>query len=294
MPNLKDIRNRIASVKSTRQITSAMKMVAAARLRKAQDAIIQLRPYANKLQDILSDLSRSIEVTEENPYAQKREENKILIVAFTSNKGLCGGFNLNVVKTVIQLLHTKYNEQYKKGNVEIYCIGKKGRDLLKFKGYEVHFLETEIFNQLYFKNVTALAKSFMDKFVNKDYDMIELVYNQFKNAAFQILTTEQFLPISDNEPGEEHRIEDIDYIFEPSKQYIYEELIPKFLRIQFYKCILDSSTSEQGARMTAMHKATDNATDLIRDLTLQYNKARQATITREIIEIVSGAEALKF
>ncbi len=293
MPNLKDIRNRISSVRSTRQITSAMKMVAAARLRKAQDAIIQLRPYANKLHNVLSDLSLSIEVSEENPYAQIREENKILIVAFTSNKGLCGGFNLNVVKTVIQLLHTKYKEQYQEGNVKIFCIGKKGRDLLKFKGYEVHSTETEIFNQLNFKNVAVLAKSLIDRFANKDYDVIELVYNQFKNAVIQILTTEQFLPICYDEPNEEHRINDVDYIFEPSKQYIYEELIPKFLRIQFYKCMLDSSTSEQGARMTAMHKATDNATELIRDLTLQYNKARQATITREIIEIVSGAEALK-
>lgn len=293
MPNLKDIRNRISTVKSTRQITSAMKMVAAAKLRKTQDAIITLRPYANKLQEILSILNQQTEDNIDNLYARQGEVKKVLVVALTSNKGLCGGFNSNIVKSVINLLNGKYTEQYKEGNVDIFAIGRKGRDLLKFKGYEAKFSEIDIFDKLTFDNVSEIAENLMSGFVNKNYDVIELVYNQFKNAAVQILTNEQFLPFKPKGSEEETMDEAWDYIFEPTKEYLVEEIIPKSLKIQFYKCLLDSNTSEHGARMTAMHQATDNATELIKDLTLQYNKARQATITREIIEIVSGAEALK-
>lgn len=292
MSGLKEIRTRIASVKSTRQITSAMKMVAAARLRKAQDAIIQLRPYADKLQEVLSNLSSSTEVSENNVYSHQREINKVLIIAVTSNKGLCGAFNSNVVKSTINLIQTKYSNLYQEGNVDIFTIGKKGHDFLKSKNYKIINSNTEIFNNLNFENVAPIAESVMQSFATGEYDIIELVYNQFKNAAVQILTQEQFLPIVPS-ANEEDASASFDYILEPSKEYIIEKLIPKSLRIQFYKCLLDSNTSEYGARMTSMHQATDNATELIKDLTLTYNKARQASITREIIEIVSGAEALK-
>jgi len=295
MANLKEVRIRIASVKSTKQITSAMKMVAAARLRKAQNAILTLRPYAAKLHEIMQDVGGNLENSGENPFTMAREANKVLVVAVTSNRGLCGGFNINVVKRVIQMLNGDLSRQYKSGQVDLFCIGKKGADLLKSREYPIKDVETEIFNKLAFEFVTPIAEKFMQEYLAGDYDKIILVYNQFKNAAVQLLQTEQFLPIADTEKTfvEEKATTQVNYIFEPGKQEILTELIPKTLKIQLYKALLDSLAAEHGARMTAMHKATDNATELIKDLKLKYNKARQAAITNEILEIVSGAEALK-
>jgi len=295
MANLKEIRTRIASVKSTKQITSAMKMVAAARLRKAQNAILTMRPYAAKLQEIMQDVGASLEASGDNVFTTSREANKVLVVAITSNRGLCGGFNINVVKRAIELMDTELASQYKSGRVELFCIGKKGADLLKTREFPIREIETDIFNHLDFESVTPLAEKLMDEYKMGDYDKIILIYNQFKNAAVQILQTEQFLPIADTEthPAGKAELKKVDYIFEPGKEEILTELIPKTLKIQLYKALLDSLAAEHGARMTAMHKATDNATELIKDLNLTYNKARQAAITNEILEIVSGAEALR-
>lgn len=293
MANLKEIRTRISSVKSTRQITSAMKMVSAAKLRRAQDAIIQMRPYADKLFEILGNLSKSLSSDTDNIYGQVRPAEKILLVAITSNKGLCGAFNANVVKKIKELTQTEYKSQYSSGNLDIITIGKKGFDGLKGGLYNITGKYDEIFDQLTFENALGLVDPIMKSFVEMNYDRIILVYNQFKNAAVQILVDEQFLPIinvaADEDPFETH----LEYIFEPSKEKIVEDLIPKSLKIQFFRALLDSHASEHGARMTAMHKATDNATDLIKELQLEYNKARQSAITNEILEIVGGAEALK-
>lgn len=293
MPNLKEIRTRIQSVKSTRQITSAMKMVSAAKLRKAQDVIIQMRPYANKLHEILEDLSSSLGTEKENVYASEREIKRVLLVVITSNRGLCGAFNSNVVKKAIQLSEETYKMQKASKNLEIYTIGKKGADLLKAKKYNVARSFNDLFDQLSYENVAPLASEIMADFVKGKFDKIELIYNQFRNAATQDLVNEQFLPVAKEEKPEERLETHSDYILEPSKEEIVRELIPKSLKIQFYKALLDSHASEHGARMTAMHKATDNATELINELLLHYNKARQAAITNEILEIVSGAEALK-
>ena len=295
MANLKEIRTRISSVQSTMQITSAMKMVAAAKLRKAQNAVTVMRPYAAKLQEIMQDLSASLEGSNENVYSTDREPQKVLLVAITSNRGLCGAFNINVVKQVIKLTETDYAAQMKKGNVDFYCIGKKGADTLKAKGFRITGMEAAIFDHLKFENATPLAENLMEQFVKGDYDRIVLIYNRFKNAAVQILQTEQFLPVTE-QAGEktatkEHR--HVDYIFEPGKEEIITELIPKTLKVQFYKALLDSFAAEHGARMTAMHQATDNATELLKNLKLTYNKARQASITNEILEIAGAAEALK-
>jgi len=290
MAGLKEIRTRIASVKTTKQVTSAMKLVSAAKLKRAQDAILQIRPYANKLHEILTSLSASLKNTEDSVYTQARTPETILVILIASNRGLCGGFNTNISKKAMELVKTKYSRQQLMGNVDFLCIGKQGERQLKHMGMKVVAYEHELFNELTFENVSRVASEVMTAFATKHYDRIELVYNQFKNAAVQILTTEQFLPVEINE--EEHS-ENIDFIYEPSKEYIIRELIPRSLKIQFYKAMLDSHAAEHGARMTAMHQATDNATELIGDLTLQYNKARQASITNEILEIVSGAEALK-
>lgn len=293
MASLKEIRVRISSVSSTKQITSAMKMVSAARLRKAQDAIIQMRPYANKLQEILADLSANIDQQDENPYGQQREPQKVLLVAISSNRGLCGGFNSAVSKKILNLIENEYAQQYQAGNVDIITFGKKAGDLLKFKKMKIKASYPEIYENLQFDNVAPFAELLMQSFVSKEYDRIDLIYNQFKNAASQILAQEQFLPIvlKEQKKTKGANIRK-DYIFEPSKDFIVNELIPKSLKIQFYKAMLDSNASEHGARMTAMHKATDNATELIRELKLHYNKARQAAITSEILEVVGGAEAL--
>ncbi len=293
MANLKAIRLRITSVKSTRQITSAMKMVAAAKLRKAQDKIVRLRPYANKLHEILVNLSQSLADAEvENIYNRTSAPEKILIVVITSNRGLCGAFNSNVIKEVRRIVADKYFEQYKKGNVTFLTIGKKGYDTLRKLKFKIAQEKNELLNDLTFENVMEVAEGVMQGFVEGEYDRVELVYNHFKNAAVQLLTTERFLPVESASSQEKKKLPG-DYIYEPDKESIIRELIPKSLKIQFYKAVLDSFVAENGARMTAMHKATDNASDMIRELTLQYNKARQASITGQILEVVSGAEALK-
>ncbi len=293
MANLKAIRIRISSVKSTRQITSAMKMVSAAKLRKAQDKIVRLRPYANKLHEILVGLTQSLGDSElDNVYGRISSPEKILIVVVTSNRGLCGAFNTNVIKEVRKLISEKYYDQYNKGNLTLLTIGKKGFDY--FRKQKVNMLpeQNNLLHDLTFDNVARVAEEVMISFTSGEFDRVELVYNQFKNAAVQNLTNESFLPVEAVQPGKA-KLNPIDYIYEPNKEDIVKELIPKSLKIQFYKAVLDSFVAEHGARMTAMHKATDNATNLIQDLTLQYNKARQATITNQILEVVSGSEALR-
>lgn len=285
MANLKEIRNRITSVSSTMQITSAMKMVSAAKLKKAQDAITAMRPYAEKLTELLQNLSSTLDGEVGGAYTKQREINKVLVVAITSNRGLCGAFNTNVIKQAKVLV-----ESYPGKQVDIFAIGKKGNDILT-KTSTVIDNQSAIYDNLTFDNVATIAQALTDKFVSGDYDKIEVVYNQFKNAATQIVQTEQFLPLAAIKSDK--AVASGDYIFEPSKEEIVETLIPKMLKTQLYKSIRDSFASEHGARMTAMHKATDNATDLRNQLKLTYNKARQAAITNEILEIVGGAEALK-
>jgi F-type H+-transporting ATPase subunit gamma len=290
MASLKDIRTRIASVKSTKQITNAMKMVAASKLRKAQNAITQLRPYSNKLNEILSRLSDVKGTVSENVYAQERKEENVLLIAVSSNRGLCGPFNANVVKKVIELISGQYSEQSRKGRLHIYTIGSKSQQILHAKKHHVSKNFNKVIDQLSFENASQIAVELMNDFVSGKYDKIELIYNRFKNAAVQILTVEQFLPIR-HEDSNKH--DNSDYIFEPSQQYIFETLIPDSLKTQVFTAITDSFAAEQGARMTAMHQATENASEMVRSLTITYNKARQASITKEINEITAGAEALK-
>ncbi len=284
MANLKEIRNRISSVSSTMQITSAMKMVSAAKLKKAQDAITAMRPYADKLTELLQSLSATLDADSGSKYAVQRDVKKALIVAITSNRGLCGAFNSNIIKEVTKLSNEKYANQ----EVSYVAIGKKANDAFK-KSNKVIANKSDIFDDLTFDNVAEIAEMLMDKFVTGEFDKIDIVYNKFKNAATQEVMTEQFLPIV---PMQGEANLNLDYIFEPSKVEIVEQLIPKSLKTQLYKGIRDSFASEHGARMTAMHKATDNATELRDQLKLTYNKARQAAITNEILEIVGGAEAL--
>jgi F-type H+-transporting ATPase subunit gamma len=294
MASLKEIRERRASVASTMQITSAMKMVSAAKLKKAQDAIIKFRPYADKLKEILSSVGDSIKDDEDNQYTAPREQEKILLILITSNRGLCGAFNSNAIKTTVHRALTVYSGQMMAKQVDFIAIGKKGNEFLRKKGYNVIFNGSEIFDDLNFDRVSSLAQMVMDLYTNRDYDHVDMIYNRFKNAATQILTEEQFLPIQLEElAGEKKSSANVDYIFEPTKEYIVKELIPRSLRLQLYKAVLDSHASEHGARMTAMHQATDNAAELLKELSLQFNKARQADITNEILEIVSGAEALR-
>ncbi len=285
MANLKEIRNRITSVSSTMQITSAMKMVSAAKLKKAQDAITAMRPYAEKLTELLQNLSATLDGDAGGEYTNAREIKKVLVVAITSNRGLCGAFNTNVIKEV-----KNRSDFYAGKQVDVFAIGKKGNDAL-IKTISIVDNQSAIFDNLSFDAVAHIADSIILKYISGDYDKIELVYNQFKNAATQIIQTEQFLPLAPI-------VSDLpastgDYIFEPSKEEIVLTLIPKSLKTQLYKAIRDSFASEHGARMTAMHKATDNATEMRDQLKLTYNKARQAAITNEILEIVGGAEALK-
>jgi F-type H+-transporting ATPase subunit gamma len=285
MANLKEIRNRITSVSSTMQITSAMKMVSAAKLKKAQDAITAMRPYAEKLTELLQNLSATLDGDVGGEFTKQREVKKVLVVAITSNRGLCGAFNSNVIKEV-----KNRADFYAGKQVDVFAIGKKGNDILS-KTLAVVDNQSQVFDALSFENVTKIAETLTQKFVSGEYDKIELVYNQFKNAATQIVQVEQFLPlapIKSDKPASTG-----DYIFEPSKEEIVLTLIPKSLKTQLYKGVRDSFASEHGARMTAMHKATDNATELRDQLKLTYNKARQAAITNEILEIVGGAEALK-
>jgi F-type H+-transporting ATPase subunit gamma len=292
MANLKEIRTRIASVTSTRQITSAMKMVSAAKLRKAQDAIIQMRPYAEKLQEILSNVTQSLDHDHDNIYGQQRELKRVLLIPFTSNKGLCGSFNAAVVRRTIDLINNTYSDQYSEGNVDIMAIGKKGYDVLKSKNITVSTRHDELLEKPTFDNALPIIDNVMGQFVDGTYDKVVFIYNRFGNAAVQFLKDEVYLPIEKIEKQEQKFETAIEYIFEPSKKYILEEIIPKSLKIQFFKALLDSNASEHGARMTAMHQATDNATELIKDLQLDYNKARQAAITTELNEIVSGANSL--
>lgn len=283
MANLKEIRNRITSVSSTMQITSAMKMVSAAKLKKAQDAITAMRPYAEKLTELLQNLSATLEGEVGGVFTNQREVSKVLLVAITSNRGLCGAFNTNVIKQVKAVA-----ESYSGKQVAVFAIGKKGNDVLR-KTLNVVEVQNSVFDQLTFENAALIAEQLMEKFVTGEYDKIEIVYNEFKNAATQIVRTQQFLPLAPISGGV---AVSSDYIFEPSKEEIVLTLIPKSLKTQLYKSIRDSFAAEHGARMTAMHKATDNATELRDQLKLTYNKARQAAITNEILEIVGGAEAL--
>ncbi len=290
MANLKEVRNRIASVTSTQQITKAMKMVSAAKLKRATSAIIQLRPYANKMRDILANLSASLEESN-SPFIQEREPNKVLIVTVSSNRGLAGAFNMNVIKTANNLISEKYAEQYRKGNVHIVAIGKKVQDFYEKRKYNVIGNNNELYSELTFENASKNTEAIMVGFAKGDFDRVELVYNQFRNAAVQILTTEQLLPVPKAAPVADAATQ-TDYILEPSQEEIVEQLIPKSIKTQVYKAILDSHASEHGARMTAMDKATENAGDLLKALKLSYNQARQAAITTELTEIVSGAAAL--
>ncbi len=287
MANLKEIRNRITSIKSTMQITSAMKMVSAAKLKKAQDAITAMRPYSSKLTELLQNLSATLDSDTGGAYSTQREVSKVLLVVVTSNRGLCGGFNSSITKQVIKTVKEKYSDV----EVDLLAIGKKGGDVLS-KQFNIVDSKNSIYDDLTFDNVAVIAEELMSLYSEGTYDRIEVLYNQFKNAATQIPQVEQFLPIKPIEGGNAEAVNS-DYIFEPSKEEIIEALIPKSLKTQLYKAIRDSFASEHGARMTAMHKATDNATELRDELLLTYNKARQAAITNEILEIVGGAEALK-
>jgi F-type H+-transporting ATPase subunit gamma len=286
MANLKEIRNRIASVSSTMQITSAMKMVSAAKLKKAQDAITAMRPYSDKLTELIQDLSVSAETDQPNPFTAVRQEEKILLVAITSNRGLCGAFNTNVIKETLRMS----KEEFEGKTVELVTIGKKGTDILS-KSLPFKSSHDDVFDDLTFDNTAKVAEGIMEAFAGSEYDKVVLIYNRFKNAATQLITVEPFLPIVSESSEEE--TSNGDYLFEPSQSEIIDELLPKSLKIQLFKAIRDSLASEHGARMTAMHKATDNATELRDQLKLSYNKARQAAITNEILEIVGGAEALK-
>ena len=284
MANLKEIRSRIASVSSTMQITSAMKMVSAAKLKKAQDAITAMRPYSDTLTELLQNLSGSIEDASGSIYATERPVQKVLLVAITSNRGLCGGFNSNIIKDVVN----QRDNNYAGKQVDVFTIGKKGNDILS-KDFSVTENRGDVFDELTFANVATVADQLMALYTGGNYDRIDLVYNRFKNAATQIVTTEQFLPIV---PVSGETTSSSDYIYEPAQEEIVSTLIPKALKTQLFKALRDSFASEHGARMTAMHKATDNATELRDQLKLTYNKARQAAITNEILEIVGGAEAL--
>lgn len=293
MPNLKEVRNRIASVKSTMQITSAMKLVSAAKLKKAQDAITRMRPYANKLQEILSNLSQSIN-TFEGIYTRQREVKNVLLIVVTSNRGLCGAFNANVIKKANQVIENTYAKQLSDGKVLIITVGKKATLFFsKKQGVELLSSHDELFGCLNFETVIPVAEKAMNLFAEGKVDKVEFIYNQFKSAGTQLVLHEQFLPVLPPQTNYKASNVNLDYIFEPSKSEIVENLIPLSLKTQFFKVLLDSHAAEHGARMTAMHKATDNASDLLKNLKLSYNKARQAAITNEILEIVAGADALK-
>lgn len=293
MPSLKEVRIRISSVKSTQQITSAMKMVAASKLRRAQNAILNLRPYASKLREMMGNLSADAAETEAGAYTVQRKPEHILLILISSNRGLCGGFNVNVIKAATELIHQTYGEQNRKGNVQLLVIGRKAAEFFQRRKFPIVGIYNHIFDNLTFDKVNQVATEVMKDFLDKKYDKVEIIYNQFKNAAVQRLQVEPFLPLLPPETIGNKEGQNADYLYEPSKVEILNDLIPRMLRIQLYKAVLDSVASEHGARMTAMHQATENASDLLKDLRLTYNKARQAAITNEILEIVSGAEALK-
>ena len=294
MANLKEVKNRIVSVVSTQQITKAMKMVAAAKLRKAQDKITQMRPYALKLDAILKNLS-SAQMTgdADNWYSQVRDEKKILIVAISSDRGLCGSFNSSVFKGVLRLIQEQYSEQFNKGNVTVLSIGKKAAEYFSKRKFNLVNDYALIFGHLSFQDVSAAADFIMKAFRTGKFDKVEIVYNEFKNVATQILRTEPFLPVVFEESAKAAPSNPVDYIYQPGQDEIITQLIPASLKVKLYKSILDSNAAEHGARMTAMDKATENAGELLKELRLSYNRTRQAAITKEILEIVGGAEALK-
>ena len=291
MANLKEIRTRITSVKTTRQVTSAMKMVSAAKLKKAQDAILQIRPYAEKLSGLLSALSSALDNTADSVFTVQRNPDKVLIVLVSSNRGLCGGFNSYISKKAILLAKTKYKNQLNAGKLDFIVIGKQAAKILKSYQIQIQGEKNYLFDNLNFDHVSVEVKAIMADFVSGKYDRVELVYNKFINAASQELVSEQFLPVLPA-VADQKKTGNTDYIYEPSLENIVAELIPRSLAIQFYKALLDSHAAEHGARMTAMHKATDNASELIDELTLTFNKARQAAITNAILEVTNGAEAL--
>ena len=291
MASLKEVRTRIRSVKSTQQITKAMKMVAASKLRRAQDAILQLRPFTEKLSEILQRVVNSTEDISSGPFSEVRDVERVLLVPITSDRGLCGAFNSNVIKNTLNLIETEFQSIQDNGQLYLMPIGQKGFEYFKKRGYNVIEEYGQLFSHLSFDNVKEAADSAMDSFLNNELDKVVLVYNEFKNVATQILCVEQFLPI-EGENEEEEQKDTTDYIFEPSKSDIKTDLIPQSLRIQFYKAILESNASEHGARMTAMEVATENADELLGDLQILYNRTRQAAITKEILDIVGGAEAL--
>lgn len=291
MSNLKEIRTRIASVKTTRQVTAAMKMVSAAKLKKAQDAILHIRPYAGKIYEIMTLLTACLEDTGDSPYTEQRPPEKVLIVLISSNRGLCGAFNSSISKKAVELAISKYSRQLEAGNVDFYAIGKQGERYLKSRKMQVVDQANHIFEALHFDQAAPVAEQLMSAFKTRQYDRIVLVYNQFKNAAVQITVAEQFLPV-DLTVLDKKKVK-TNFIFEPSQDAIVNQLIPHSLKIQLYRALLDSNAAEHGARMTAMHQATDNATELIRELTITFNKARQTAITNEILEVTNGAEALR-
>lgn len=290
MASLKEVRNRIVSVNSTQQITKAMKMVSAAKLRRAQDAISQMRPYAKKLAEMISTVSAQAEAGQSNPFTEVREVKNVLIIVVTSDRGLCGAFNANVGKATMSLVDTKYASLHASGQVTILPLGKKGGEYLGRRGYKIDDRNTDIFTRLNFSNVREIGETILRDFTDKKYDVVEVLFNYSKNVATQIIETEQLLPMVP--VVAETRAAVVDYIFEPTEEEIIQELIPKSIKLSIFRALLESNASEHGARMTAMDKATENAGELIKALKLEYNRSRQAAITKEILEIVGGAEAL--
>ncbi len=289
MANLKEVKERINSVVSTQQITKAMKMVSASKLRRAQDKIIQMRPYSQKLTAILNNVSAASEGDEAIAFAQKREVSKVLIIPVTSDKGLCGAFNSNIIKATNLLINRQFSTQ----EVTVMPIGKKAFESFKKTNYKQITEFSTLFLDLTFENVRNAAEFTMDNFLSGEFDQVYIVFNEFRNVATQIIVSEQFLPMEKPAEDSKTKTPEVDYLLEPTREYIIEELVPTALKIQFYKAILESNASEHGARMTAMDKATENAGELLKDLRLMYNRTRQAAITNEILEIVSGANALE-
>jgi F-type H+-transporting ATPase subunit gamma len=290
MASLKEVRNRIVSVNSTQQITKAMKMVSAAKLRRAQDAIQQMRPYASKLAEMISTVSAQTEAGAENPFTEVREVKRVMIIVVTSDRGLCGAFNANVGKAAMALVQEKYASLHAAGQVEVLSLGKKGGEYLSRRGYKVNDAHADIFSRLNFSNVREIGEFMLNAFMEKQFDVVEILFNYSKNVATQIIQTEQLLPLVAAETSVKSSA--VDYIFEPSEEQIISELIPKSIKLSIFRALLESNSSEHGARMTAMDKATENAGELIKALKLEYNRSRQAAITKEILEIVGGAEAL--
>jgi len=290
---LKEVRNRIKSVQSTQQITKAMKMVSAAKLRRAQDAIIQMRPYAKKLQEMLSNIVSNVDSSANIALAEVRAVKKVLLIVITSDRGLCGAYNANIQKTALSTIQQRYSEAHSNGNLSIWAIGKKGAEFFQKRGYKVDTRFRDIFLQLSFDGVQACAQEAIKSFANKEFDAVEIVYSEFKNAATQRFVAEPFLPIPKQENTTGEKSQKADFIFEPAKEILIAELMPKILNTQLYKAVLDGNASEHGARMTAMDKASENANELLKTLKISYNRARQAAITTELTEIVSGAAALQ-